>query len=93
MNAWLTAAPPELNDIRPRISGYSPYSLYKNTNQSQLSGITGGVMISLWGGARHKTRTYLISALFSFLICDFLMAIRSLDTEVRPDWGPVPEVE
>lgn len=40
-----------------------------------LGGITGGVMISLWGGARRKTRTYLISTLFSFLICDFLMAI------------------
>jgi DHA3 family macrolide efflux protein-like MFS transporter len=40
-----------------------------------LGGITGGVMISLWGGARRKTRTYLVSTLFSFLICDFLMAI------------------
>jgi len=40
-----------------------------------LGGITGGVLLSLWGGSRHKTRTYLISTLFSFLICDFLMAI------------------
>jgi DHA3 family macrolide efflux protein-like MFS transporter len=40
-----------------------------------LGGITGGVMVSLWGGARRKTRTYLVSTLFSFLICDFLMAI------------------
>lgn len=40
-----------------------------------LGGITGGVILSLWGGAQHKTRTYLLSTLFSFLICDFLMAI------------------
>jgi MFS family permease len=32
-------------------------------------------MISFWGRTRRKVKTYLISTLLSFLICDFLTAV------------------
>jgi MFS transporter, DHA3 family, macrolide efflux protein len=44
-----------------------------------LGGVAGGLAISIWGGPRQKIKGYLLSAAFSFLICDFTTAIsRSL---------------
>ena len=40
-----------------------------------VGGVVGGVMISFWGRTRRKVKTYLISTLLSFLICDFLTAV------------------
>ena len=40
-----------------------------------VGGVVGGVLISLWGGARRKARLYLISTALCFLICDFMTAI------------------
>lgn len=40
-----------------------------------LGGIVGGLMVTVWGGARLKARTYLTATMLSFLVCDFLMAI------------------
>ncbi|MBN1877683.1 MAG: MFS transporter [Anaerolineae bacterium] len=40
----------------------------------RIGGVAGGVLISLWGGAKHKARVYLISTMLSFLFCDFMTA-------------------
>jgi MFS transporter, DHA3 family, macrolide efflux protein len=40
-----------------------------------LGGIAGGLAVTVWGGSRHKTRTYLVSVMLSFLVCDAMMAV------------------
>jgi predicted MFS family arabinose efflux permease len=40
-----------------------------------IGGIAGGLVISLWGSPRNKVKTYLVSTMISFLICDFLTAV------------------
>jgi MFS family permease len=40
-----------------------------------VGGIFGGLLISIWGVPRHKTRVFLLSTGFSFLLCDFLTAV------------------
>ena len=40
-----------------------------------LGGIAGGLAVTAWGGSKHKTRTYLVSVLLSFLVCDAMMAV------------------
>jgi MFS transporter, DHA3 family, macrolide efflux protein len=40
-----------------------------------LGGIAGGLAVTAWGGSRHKTRTYLVSVMLSFLVCDAMMAV------------------
>ena len=39
-----------------------------------LGGILGGLLISIWGVPRRKTRVFLITTALSFLVCDFLTA-------------------
>jgi len=40
-----------------------------------LGGIAGGLAVTTWGGSRYKTRTYLVSVMLSFLVCDAMMAL------------------
>lgn len=40
-----------------------------------LGGIAGGLAVTAWGGSRQKTRTYLISVMLSFLVCDAMMGL------------------
>ena len=40
-----------------------------------LGGIAGGLAVTAWGGSRNKTRTYLVSVMLSFLVCDAMMGL------------------
>jgi len=48
-----------------------------------LGGILGGLMISIWGVPRRKSRVFLLSTGASFLICDLLNAI----SRTVPAWS------
>lgn len=40
-----------------------------------IGGIAGGLAVTAWAGSKNKTRTYLISVMLSFVVCDAIMAI------------------
>jgi MFS transporter, DHA3 family, macrolide efflux protein len=47
-----------------------------------VGGIAGGLLVTVWGGSKHKVRTFLLATIFSFLLCDFLMGV----SRTLPGW-------
>jgi DHA3 family macrolide efflux protein-like MFS transporter len=56
-------------------SGKSALALASVKSALGLGGLAGGLVVSVWGGPRHRIHSILAGAAISFLLSDFLLAI------------------